>query len=79
MRDVKKIIKERRGKVNPHYDLDGKAVLYFHGLETCDEWKLIEHAFLYGYEMGVRATKAEQKQKRKSPTSGATLTGQATN
>lgn len=57
-RNISKIIEGRRDKINPQFDLD---VSGFYEFSNGDKWDVIQNAFIYGYEMGVRAAKAEAK------------------
>ncbi len=61
-RNLKKIITERN--INPYYDLNAKEAIEIY--QTCDKepMQCVMYGFLYGYEMGKRATLAELKKKR---------------
>lgn len=76
-RNLHKIIEGIKPKVQPHYDLEMAEWRELAILAEKKPCEAVGDAFLYGYAMGQRALKAGQK--RKNPTSGATLAGQATN
>lgn len=49
-------------EINPHYDMNYNDMIYFANLPKYDA---ISRAFRFGYVMGARASKAEQKRKGK--------------
>lgn len=69
-RNTYKIIEERRLNCNDYYQLTTKEI--YEIVERCcpngpnhDTFDLIVDSFLYGYEMGRRATLSEIKNKNK--------------
>ncbi len=64
-RNLRKIAVERAENVNELYDLRAGDLIELHDIvKEKGAIMGIKVAFLYGYEMGVRATKAEQKNKK---------------
>ena len=60
-RSLRKIAEKRASTINELYDLKIGEILELHEIVKSDgALKGITLAFLYGYEMGVRATKAEK-------------------
>lgn len=59
-RNIEKAILKR--EINPYYDMNYNDMMYFANKPKYDG---IASAFCYGYEMGTRAAKAEQKRKGK--------------
>ena len=66
MRDIIKIINDRERNINPYYDIRVKEGIFLSELANQDVFDAISKAFIFGYEMGVRATKAERKMKAKA-------------
>ena len=72
-RSLENAIEKRRHNVPSAYDLslEDMAKLEEMAKETdgvlvkLDQWKLISNTFLYGYEMGVRASSRKHANKRK--------------
>ncbi len=72
-RSVQRAIDKRRGNIPSAYDL---SIDDMHELELMaqekdgnllklDKWELITSSFVYGYEMGVRASNRNHANKRK--------------
>lgn len=57
-RNIEKAIQTT--EINPYYDMNYNDMIYFANLPKYDA---IARVFHFGYAMGVRATKAEQKRK----------------
>lgn len=72
-RNIENIIKLRHGNIPSAYELslEDMAKLEEMAKETdgelvkLDRWKLISNTFVYGYEMGVRASSRNHANKRK--------------
>jgi len=72
-RNMESIIKKRHGNIPTAYELslEDMAKLEEMAKETdgelvkLDPWKLISNTFVYGYEMGVRASSRNHANKRK--------------
>ena len=63
-RNVKRIIDNR--KINPLYDLETSQAVELNEMCKGESLQGIMYAFVYGYEMGKRATLAEMKRKTKN-------------
>ncbi len=63
-RSAKKIIDNT--KINPLYDLEASQAIELNEMCQGESLQGIMYAFVYGYEMGKRATLAEMKRKTKN-------------
>ena len=59
-RNVFKIIDERRGNITSRYDLLTSEAIEIDEKSAC-KLDAVLNAFIFGYEMGVRATRSETK------------------
>jgi len=77
-KNVFEIIEERRGNINGHYDLaTSDAILINEKYNS--KLEAIGEAFIYGYEMGCRATtkgKHKELTQKEKPCTAPTVTGQ---
>ena len=72
-RNIKAIIDKRHGNIPSAYDLSPDDMYKLEEMATetdgelvkLDRWKLITSTFIYGYEMGVRASSRNHANKRK--------------
>lgn len=72
-RNMESIINKRHGNIPSAYELSIEDMYKLEEMakETdgelvkLDRWKLITNTFVYGYEMGVRASKNNHTNKRK--------------
>ena len=72
-RNMESIIKKRHGNIPTAYDLSVEDMRKLEQmaqqkdgeLVKLDRWTLITNSFVYGYEMGVRASKNNHTNKRK--------------
>lgn len=76
-RDMRKIIEQTRLTVAGQYDMRAGELVELGEMAKEKPVEAVGEAFLYGYAMGQRALKAEQK--TKSPTCEGAQAGQATN
>ena len=62
-RDLQKTTERARAIVNPKYDIGARAWVELGDMAKEKPLEAVGDAFLYGYMMGYRACKAEQKMK----------------
>ena len=72
-RNMENIISKRHGNIPSAYDLSLEDAQELYRMSQSDDdelvkvdrWELVTNAFIYGYEMGVRASKRNHTNKRK--------------
>ena len=62
-RDLQKTTKQARAMMNPHYEMGSRTWIELAEMAREKPFEGTAEAFLYGYMMGHRACKAEQKMK----------------
>lgn len=69
MRNVDKIVAARLGKMDRYYEFTNNDLEHLAGIfeKGGNLYYTIICSFVYGYEMGVRATKAERKKRKCKP------------
>ena len=67
MRNVAKVISESRDKINPYYDLCAGELNQLYDVAEKSVAHALCDAFVFGYEMGNRASRAAAKRKQKAP------------